>query len=233
MEEDSSALREPIEKFIEDYNALIDLIGGLVSEKADSKYPPLSEEQKADMTEKQIEQWEAKAKVGTLANDSILRSILSNLRSAMGSAGKEGGLRLADLGITSGDYSANGRLKINDENKFLEALKTKGDQIAQMFNTAETGIAHRINGVIEANIKRSGSENEMGRLIIQAGLEKTTSETQNSITKMIEDANKKIASLQKRLAGEEQRHWARFTAMETALNRLNAQSLMLMNFSSN
>lgn len=233
VKEDSSVLKEPIEKFIEDYNALIDLISGLISERPDSKYPPLSEEQKAEMTEKQIEQWESKAKVGMLASDPILRKILGDMRIAMGSAGKDGGIRLTDLGITTGDYSDNGKLKIVDESKFLEGLKTKGSQIADMFSTAETGIAQRINSVIEGAVKKTGPEKERGTLIMRAGLEKTTSEKENSISKMIEDTNKRIAALQKRLMGDEQRYWAQFTAMETALSRFNVQSTMLMQFSSN
>lgn len=68
---------------------------------------------------------------------------------------------------------------------------------------------------------------------MRAGLEKTTSEKENSISKMIEDTNKRIAALQKRLMGDEQRYWAQFTAMETALSRFNVQSTMLMQFSSN
>lgn len=231
--EDSSSLREPIEKFLEDYNALIDLMSGLISEKPNPEYPPLSEEQKSEMTEKQIEKWESEAKLGILRGDPVLRTLLSDLRNAMNSTAKDGGLRLFDIGISTGSYQDNGKLKIADEGKFLEALKTSGAEIAEMFSTAETGIANRLNAVLEGAIKKSGPKNYRGKLIELAGIDQTTSDVENNITKTIESANKRIAALRLRLSAEESRLWSKFTALETALQRLDVQNSMLLQFSFN
>jgi flagellar hook-associated protein 2 len=233
IQEDSSALMEPIKKFLDDYNALIDLINGLISEKPDPKYPPLTEEQKSDMTEKQIEQWESKAKVGLLRGDPVLKNLLSDLRSSMSGVARSGGISLYEMGISSGGYADNGKLKINDEGKLIQALKTRGSDIAELFTAAETGLSNKVNNVIQKAIKSTGDLDTRGSLIRIAGIELSTSDTQNNISKIIEESNKRIAALQLRLTANESRLWKQFTAMETALSRMNVQSAILMQFSSN
>jgi flagellar hook-associated protein 2 len=232
LENDATSLKEPIKKFVEDYNALMDLINGLVKEAVYGDYQPLSEEQKSEMTEKQIEQWEEKAKSGVLRGDRILIGISSKLQTAMMTAAESGGISLFQIGITSSGYQENGKLKI-DEAKLEEALRTRGDEIRDLFATAETGLAHRVNSIIEGAIKRTGPDNERGTLIQVAGIENTVSDTRNSISQTIERTNRLIETLRRRLTDEETRLWRRFTAMETAIQQLNVQSMMLMQFSGN
>ena len=232
LENDATSLKEPIKKFVEDYNALMDLINGLVKEAVYGDYQPLSEEQKSEMTEKQIEQWEEKAKSGVLRGDRILIGIASKLQTAMMTVAESGGISLFQIGITSAGYQENGKLKI-DEAKLEEALRTRGDEIRDLFATAETGLAHRVNNIIEGAIKRTGPDNERGTLIQVAGIENTVSDTRNSISQTIERTNRLIETLRRRLTDEETRLWRRFTAMETAIQQLNVQSMMLMQFSGN
>jgi flagellar hook-associated protein 2 len=232
LENDATSLKEPIKKFVEDYNALMDLINGLVKEAVYGDYQPLSEEQKSEMTEKQIEQWEEKAKSGVLRGDRILIGIASKLQTAMMTVAESGGISLFQIGITSSGYQENGKLKI-DEAKLEEALRTRGDEIRDLFATAETGLAHRVNSIIEGAIKRTGPDNERGTLIQVAGIENTVSDTRNSISQTIERTNRLIETLRRRLTDEETRLWRRFTAMETAIQQLNVQSMMLMQFSGN
>jgi flagellar hook-associated protein 2 len=232
LENDATSLKEPIKKFVEDYNALMDLINGLVKEAVYGDYQPLSEEQKSEMTEKQIEQWEEKAKSGVLRGDRILIGIASKLQTAMMTVAESGGISLFQIGITSAGYQENGKLEAK-EAKLEEALRTRGDEIRDLFATAETGLAHRVNSIIEGAIKRTGPDNERGTLIQVAGIENTVSDTRNSISQTIERTNRLIETLRRRLTDEETRLWRRFTAMETAIQQLNVQSMMLMQFSGN
>lgn len=233
LKEDASSLLEPIKKFLEDYNALLDLMNGLVSEKPDSKYQPLSEEQKSEMTEKQIERWEENAKAGILRSDPVLRGLLSDLRTAMRSSAKSGGINLFGLGISTGGYQDYGKLKITDESKLIEALKTRGAEVQELFTTPETGLANRINDIIQGAVKRTGVKNTRGTLIELAGIEASSSDFENSISDTIKNTNKRIESLQLMLTAEESRLWRKFTAMEMALQRLDAQNSILMQFAGN
>jgi len=229
MTEEPTKLVETIKKFVEDYNSMVELANKLIKEKIYLDYQPLSDEQKEEMTESQIKQWEEKAKSGVLRGDSVLRSITSKLQSLMTGLSVNG-FSLYSMGITSAGYSENGKLKI-DEAKLNEALRTRIEDIKELF-TSEKGLANQLNEIITGATKTSGPKGSRGILVEIAGVASTTSDTENSIYEQIKRANKSIQTLQSRLKDEETRLWNQFVAMETALQQLNAQSAMLTQFSS-
>ena len=79
----ATSLTDSIKSFVNDYNTMIDLMGGLLKEEVDRDYQPLSEDQKDEMTESEIASWEKKAKAGILRGDNLLRSISSKLQSVV------------------------------------------------------------------------------------------------------------------------------------------------------
>lgn len=228
---DSTSLKDTIKSFVSDYNNMIEMMNKLVKEDFDSDYPPLTDEQKADMSEKEIETWEAKAKTGLLRGDSILKGIASKMQSMIYGSAVSGGISLYDMGITSAGYSENGKLKI-DEAKLTTAIETKGSAIQELFTTEKTGIAQQLNEIITAATKTSGVKGTRGSLIEMAGYESTLSNTENSITESVTKTNKSIASLRIKLKTEETYYWNKFSALETAMQQLNTQSSMLTQFSS-
>jgi len=230
MKQDASSLLEPIKSFVADYNAMISLVNGLVKENADSAYKPLTDVQKETMSEKQIETWETKAKIGLLSGDPILRGIASTMQSMMYGSAITGGISLYDMGITSAGYNENGKLVV-DETKLKAALETKGSAIKDLFSQQDTGLANKLNDILLKATTTTGAQGKRGSLIEAAGYESTISDTENNITKNITAENKTKTTLETRLKAEETRLWAQFTAMETALSRLNSQSAMLTQFS--
>lgn len=228
---DITSMKDTIKNFVADYNAMIETMNKLMTDKADSAYPPLTDEQKASMSEAQINSWEAKAKVGLLQNDSILRGITSNMQSLMYSSAVSGGITLNDLGISSAGYDQNGKLKI-DEDQLTTALETKGSQIQELFTTESTGIGNKLNDIINTATKTSGVKGTRGTLIEMAGYESTLSDTENSISDNIKKTNKEITTLKNKLKDQETYYWNKFSALETALSQLNSQSSVLSQFSS-
>jgi flagellar hook-associated protein 2 len=231
MKEDATSLKDTIKSFVTDYNNMIESMNKLYKEKADSDYPPLTDEQKSSMSETEISNWETKAKVGLLEGDSIIKGITSKMQSLMYSSAVSGGISLYDMGITSAGYTENGKLQIDDA-KLTTALETKGSQIKELFTTSSTGLANKLNDVITGAVKTSGAKGTRGSLIEAAGYEATTSDTENSITENITKTNKVITSLKDKLKDEETYYWNKFSALETALSQLNSQSSMLSQFSS-
>lgn len=53
---------ESIKSFINDYNELIELMNKKTSEKTYRDFPPLTDEQRKEMSEDDIKNWDAKAK---------------------------------------------------------------------------------------------------------------------------------------------------------------------------
>lgn len=229
MKADSTSLKDTIKSFVTDYNNTVSMMNVLVKEDVDKAYPPLSEEQKKDMTEAEIAAWEKKAKVGLLRGDSALKEITSKMQSLMTGTGISGGISLYDLGITSAGYAENGKLKIDDE-KLTAALATKGPEIKALFTTATTGLANQLNSVVDSAVKTSAVKGSRGSLIELAGYESTLSNTENSLTTSITKTNKTITDLKTALKKEETYYWSKFTALETAMQKLNTQSSMITSF---
>lgn len=228
---DASALKDTIKTFVEDYNNMIETMNKLVKEDYDKGYPPLTDTQKDGMSEKEIESWETKAKVGLLKGDKLIRGIANQMQTMIYGSAVKGGISLFELGITSSGYAENGKLKI-DEDKLTAAIETKGAAIQELFTTEKTGLAVQLNNIINTAAKTSGVKGTRGSLIEMAGYESTLSNTENSIYDNIQTINKNITKFKATLKAEETRYWSKFTALETALQQLNTQSSILTQFSS-
>ena len=227
MKDDATSLTDTIKSFVEDYNAMVELVNGLTKEDIKRDYQPLSDEQKADMSETQIKAWEDKAKSGILRGDSLLRDISSKLHSVMTGLSVNG-FSLYSMGITSAGYTENGKLQV-DEIKLQKALETKGSDIRELF-TSEKGIGNSLNDIIIGATKTSGVKGTRGSLVEVAGVKDTLSDTESSIFYQMEKTNKSIKTLKTRLTAEESRLWRKFSAMENAINSLNSQNSMISQF---
>jgi len=228
MTENATSLLDSVKSFVADYNKLVDSINGLVKEDYDSDYQPLTEDQKSEMSETEIEAWEKKAKTGLLRSDATLKAISSKLHTVMTGL-SVGSTSLYTMGISSAGYGENGKLQI-DETKLKKALETKSSEIKELF-TSEKGIGNALNEVITDATKTTGVKGTRGTLVEIAGVASTMSDTENNIFDQIKRTNKTIKTMQTRLTAEESRLWKRFTAMETAINSLNSQSAILSQFS--
>lgn len=220
---------ERVKQFIDDYNEITTLIGTKTKEKPSRKYLPLTPDQRDEMKDKEIEDWDKEAKKGTLFGDSKMTNLLSNLRTSMMGKTDVSDLVLANIGIAPAFMDTSGKL-ILDEKKFKEKLMENPDEIASLFtgstseDNAKQGLAIQIREVLTKNIGAFGTS---GILIEEAGLEGGMSSDQNNISKKIKDHDERMETLKKALEAEKQRYWNQFTALEKALSELNAQSSWL------
>lgn len=212
-----------VKGFVDDYNALIDLVNGKTSETkpTDGSYPPLTDAQKADMSESEITAWETKAKKGLLNNDSILQSLSLDLRHSMTDQVESMKSALYQIGIATkaNDLSAKGKLTI-DETALKNALNNNPDKVSELF-TGTDGIASRMQTVIDKNIKTSGGD---GILVAKAGIANSTKTDQSSITRSITEYETQIKRFKTMLATQQEQYYAKFTKLEQYLSRMNSQS---------
>jgi flagellar hook-associated protein 2 len=212
-----------IKGFVDDYNALIDLANGKTEETkpTDGTYAPLTEAQKAEMTESEITTWETKAKKGLLNNDSILQSLSLDLRHSMTDQVESLKSSLYQVGIATkaNDYSAKGKLTI-DETALKNALNNDPEKVSQLF-TGKDGIASRMQGVIDKNIKTSGGD---GILVAKAGIANSTKVDQSSITRSIKEYETQIKKFKTMLATQQEQYYAKFTKLEQYLSTMNSQA---------
>jgi len=73
--QDIDAVVEKIKSFVENYNEVLDLINGLLSEKRDRDYLPLTDSQKEQLEEDEIKKWERKLKPDCLVMTAYCRAL--------------------------------------------------------------------------------------------------------------------------------------------------------------
>jgi flagellar hook-associated protein 2 len=223
---DTDKIFDSVVKFVDEYNKLIEDLNKQIREPKYRDFQPLSAEQKKDMKENEIEQWEEKAKSGTLRNDSTISSMLTQMRTAR--MGTLDGKTLKSLGITtSNDYSANGKLVINEED-LKKAISQDPNKVHEIFSkdgtkVEEQGFARRLRTIVDKTQKSIAQ---------RAGKVGDVNDT-FSLGRSLKDMNNQIERFEERLKMMENRYWKQFTAMETAINRANSQSASLMNAFSN
>jgi flagellar hook-associated protein 2 len=224
---DTDAILEKMTEFISDYNEILSLINTEVTTQHDTDYDPLTPAQEDEMTESEIEDWEEEAKSGLLYGDSILRNIASDFREAMSSLTTASGLSLSSIGISAASYDTSGELEI-DEDTFLESLAQNYDSVVALFSdtstTGTSGIAVQLKSILKYNI---GNYGRSGVLIDKAGLDTNSTDDDNYISDEIDEYDDIIEDLQDYLEDEQEKYWAEFSALETALNSLNTQSSMI------
>ncbi|AST06161.1 flagellar cap protein FliD [Anoxybacillus flavithermus] len=215
-----------IKSFVDKYNETIDEINKKLKETRYRDYQPLTDEQREQLTEKQAEKWEEKAKSGILRGDSILSNALSNMRLALYrkvEAAPEGFQQLAQIGITTTpNYLEGGKLLI-DEAKLRQKIEENPDGVYRLFSNNGEGNAKGIVLQLRDEIKKTikSIEDKAGNTL------KATN--QYIIGKSILDIDTRISAAEDRLKQVEDRYWKQFSAMEKAVQRANSQSMYLMN----
>jgi flagellar hook-associated protein 2 len=235
--QDIDTVYNKIKTFVDKYNELIDAVNNKIKEKKERKFQPLTDDQRTTMKDKDIESWEARAKMGTLANDPLLSGGLQQFRQALSNSITglpSGNLKsLEDIGISttlvvgktvSGTSAENGKLFI-DETKLKAAISTKSDQIMKLFNvddgssttSAGDGIAVKLYDKAAALFQQ---------ITGKAGvLNSATSDY--LMGRQMNDFDTQINATGKRLDDLENSYYKKFSSMESYLNKMNSQSAWL------
>lgn len=234
---------ESIKSVFDKYNELIKTMNEKLDEPRYRDYAPLTDDQKADMKDKDVELWEEKAKSGLLRGDSVMTSGLEKMRRALSDtvSGLANGVfdSLADIGITTKvsdgsntyAYSEDGKIYI-DETKLRQALTDSPDQVATLFTKAGTKDASGRYGA-DAGIGTKLFDIVNKDLI--EGLSQKTQKvpTQSYLIRQISDYTRQIADAEAGLSRYEQQLYSQYSKLESALNKLNSQSTYLSGFFSN
>ena len=238
VSQDTDKIVDYMKSFVEDYNKLLDSLNEKLSEKKYSDYKPLSKRQEDEMTEKQIEKWNEKAKSGLLYHNSTIQELVSAMREAIYTkvdAVDSQYNTLSSIGITS--TNTKGHLTI-DTDKLKTALAADPDCVYQLFASdqdstyiagstnknkitasqqredyANTGVANRLYNVMT---------NSMSKISDIAGTSKETDD-QSYLGKMITDMKTRMSTFKTQMTAYENKLFKRYDAMEVALARLNMQ----------
>ncbi|WP_049868355.1 MULTISPECIES: flagellar filament capping protein FliD [Paenibacillus] len=242
---DTDSIVNTIKSFISDYNSLLDQVNTKLNEQRYRTYSPLTEEQKADMKESEVTLWESKAKSGLLKNDSILSSMVTDMRTALVSTvttgtGDNAIKTVQSLGIVTGQWSEYGKLKIQDEQQLRAAIEKNPEQVIALFTSKDPsplpdtdpnklsksvdpkwGIFERLSSTVMKSLQQ---------LTEKAGTSSYSTDKNGTfmansmLGEQLRTLDTRISDMNRLLTNKENRYYKQFTAMETAINRYSSQS---------
>lgn len=242
---DTEKVLSTVKDMVKDYNDIISVINKEYSTKPNRNFPPLTDEQRKDMSESEIKAWEEKAKVGMLFGDSDISALSNELRFVFFS-NKDSMSELNSIGITSSsDWKENGKIII-DEDKLKKAIEEDPDKVKDIFTAplenkkdssgddilvdgktvadpATGGLMSRLKYLTDKYAKTEGATK--GVLIEKAGnIASPLSITKNKLLDKMNSIDTMIKNLNRTLDAEEKRYQKQFTTLETVYSKLSAQS---------
>lgn len=239
---DADKIVDAVKSFVEDYNKVLAEINKQYSTQPDHRkaYKPLTDDQKADMTEKQIEEYETKAKQGLLFGDNDLGNLSNALRFVFSNS------NLDAIGVSvSTSYSDRGRITL-DETKLRSALASDPDAVAEAFtapleqkqvtnsdgstswvdDTSSGGAISRLKVRLDKYAATTGATK--GILIEKAGSQYSpTALLQNMLQDRIDSYDDVIDTLTDRLNDKIDFYTSKFSKLETLIAQMNSQSSYL------
>ena len=228
VDRNTDQIVDGIKSFVDEYNKLIKTLNDYLDEDTSYKeYAPLTDAQKKEMSEKEIELWEKKAKEGLLHRDSTIDSFLRSMRTALYEKPEGCAYALYDLGIETGEWESKGQLVFtaDSEAKLRQILESDPESVMQLFTDSEEGIFTKINNIMDNTAKiSSGSP---GALVELAGVKGKASESNNTLYEQIKDIDDRIAALKRTYEREKNRYWSEFNTMEQLISNMNVQSSWL------
>ena len=221
---DVEASFDNIMAFVDKYNEVIETLNGSQQEQRYRDFPPLTDAQREEMSDNEIELWEEKAKSALLKGENAISSGLFDMRQSWYASVETGGqfTTLTQIGIsTSSDYLDGGKLIVK-EDELRAALTEDPESVQKLFSNSKDdtsrGLVNRLEDAVEST---------MNRINERAG--KGTDTLENyTIGKRMKALEDQISAFEDRITQIEDRYWRQFSAMEQAISRMNNQSAMLM-----
>ena len=227
---DSTAVYDAIKDFVEQYNSALSEMNKYYYADSARGYDPLTDDQKEAMSDEEVEKWETKIKDSLLRRDSTLSGILETFRTSLtgitvkASDGKT--YSLANFGITTGkDYKEYGLLHIKgdeDDTDYADSENT----LQSMINSDPDIVMEVMSGIA------SNLYNNINKKISTTTTMKSALSFYNDkeMTKQMTQYKKDIKSWETKLSDMEDRYYKQFSAMETALSKLQSQQNSLASY---
>ena len=217
---DTESVYNSIKSFLKEYNSVMKEMNTLYNADSAKGYEPLTSEEKKAMSDDDVKLWEDKIKNSLLRSDSTLSSIMSSMRSAMMSTVEYDGktYALSSFGImTSTDYTEGGLLRIYGDADD-SVYSAKDDKLKKALDEDPDAVIATLTGVF-GKLRETMSQ-KMSATKYSSSLTFYNDIKMKSDVKSYED---EIEDWEDRLAEMEDSYYSKFTAMETALAKLQSQ----------
>ncbi|MBR1807235.1 MAG: flagellar filament capping protein FliD [Selenomonadaceae bacterium] len=223
--QNTDAIVDKVKSFVEDYNKLLSGLYEKYDEKPNKDYKPLTQSQKDQMKEEQIEKWEEKAKAGLLYHDKTLGKIIDEMRSAISNTveGINGKYNSAySIGIST--TGIKGQLTL-DETKLRNALAEDSDAVYNVFAKLDANDEAEGNGIAQ----RLGDVMVTAAKNIRSKSGSTADITEDSdLNNLLRELQTKMSNFKKLMSSFEDKLYKKYDAMEVTLAKLGTQLNFIM-----
>lgn len=226
---DTSAVYDTIKEFITEYNSILKTMNTYYDASSASSYEVLTDKQKEAMSDDEVDKWNTKIKDSLLRRDSTLSGLISTMKTnMMGTVTASNGktYSLANLGITtsSKNYNEGGLLHIKgdeDDDEFADSTNT----LMQMLEEDPDTVKEVLSGL--AKNLYDGLNKKMGTSTLSSAL---TFYNDKEMASQLSDYKKEISDWESKLSDMEERYYSQFSAMETALAKIQSQQNTLSSY---
>ncbi len=227
---DTQGIYDKIKDFLTQYNALINEMTSLYNADSAKGYEPLTDEEKDALSDTEVEKWEEKIKASLLRRDDTLQSVMNAMTNAMAQSVEIDGEKyyLSSFGIkTLGYFNAptneqNAYHIDGDEDdaatsgnadKLMAAIASDPEKVTEFMQ----GLAKNLYDAVDKKMKSTSL-----RTIYTVYNDKEMASEYSDYTDLIKKWEEKLAD-------KEDYYYNKFSAMETALSKLNSQTSSLTN----
>ncbi len=229
-DDDTDGIYDMIKNFFKEYNSLINQMDKLYNADSAKGYEPLLDEEKEAMSDSEIEEWEKKIKDSILRKDSSLSTIANEMKTIMMQGvvmsinedtvpPTENKMYLSQFGINTlgyfiapenekNAYHIDGDSDDADTSGNADKLKSMiandPDTVVKFFTTLAKNLYDKMSEVMEGTEYSSAY----------------TAYDDKKMQKEYDDYTVKIKELEDKLADYEDKWYAKFAAMETAMAKM-------------
>lgn len=225
---DVQGLYDKIKDFLTEYNNLINEITKLYNADGAKGYEPLTDDEKNEMSDREIEQWETKIKDSLLRRDDNLSTVMRSMTAVMSKTytvdGKTYALSsfgIKTLGIMNAAENEQNAYHIDgdadDENtsgnkdRLMAALTSDPDAVVDFMKQLTTDLYDTLDEQMKSSTLRS----------------KFSIYNDKEMDTQYKNYEKTIKEWEKKVQEKEDYYYKKFAAMETALGQLNSQQSSL------
>lgn len=225
---DVQGIYDKIKDFFTQYNALINEMNSLYNADSAKGYEPLTDDEKDAMSDTEIEKWEEKIKSALLRRDDTLETLISGMTSAMSKGVKVGDSTyyLSSFGIQTLGYlnaaeneeyayhiygDEDDAATSGKTDKLMAAITNDPDTVVEFMQ----GLATNLYSAIDKKMKSSTLSS-----IYTVYNDKEMASEYSDYTDL-------ITKWEEKLQDKEDYYYSKFSAMETALAKLNSSSSSL------
>lgn len=222
---DTQAMYDKIKEFIGKYNELIKEMDTAYNAASAGDYEPLTDDEKEDMSDKEIEKWETKIKDSLLRRDSTLGNTSSAMKSLMNASYDINGktYSLSTFGISTGGYftsdtNERGCLHI-DGDKDDDTTSGNADKLMAAINEDPEAVAAFFQKL------SAGVYNDLTKRMATSSMSSVyTIYNDKQMSSEYSEYKDKISQWQDKLDYYEEFYYKKFSAMETALSKLQSST---------